>query len=47
MQALKDEKTIEAENRIENLDEFLTVAIEFDEQCWKYTSRILRRNYTI
>ena len=32
MQALKDEKTIEAENRIENLDEFLTVAIEFEEQ---------------
>ena len=31
MQALKDEKTIEAENRIENLDEFLTVAIEFEE----------------
>ncbi len=32
MQALKDEKTIESENRIENLDEFLTVAIEFEEQ---------------
>ena len=32
MQALKDENTIEAENRIENLDEFLTVAIEFEEQ---------------
>ena len=32
MQALKDEKIIEAENRIENLDEFLTVAIEFEEQ---------------
>jgi len=31
-QALKDENTIEAENRIENLDEFLTVAIEFEEQ---------------
>ena len=32
MQALKDEKTLEAETRIENLDEFLTVAIEFEEQ---------------
>lgn len=31
-QALKDEKTIEAENRIENLNEFLTVAMEFEEQ---------------
>ena len=30
--ALEDEKTVEAENRLENLDEFLTVAIEFEEQ---------------
>ena len=30
--ALEQEKTIEAENRIENLDEFLTVAIEFEEE---------------
>ena len=30
--ALEDENTIEAENRIENLDEFLTVAIEFEEE---------------
>ena len=30
--ALENENTIEAENRIENLDEFLTVAIEFEEQ---------------
>ena len=30
--ALEDEKTIEAENRIENLNEFLTVAIEFEEE---------------
>ena len=30
--ALQNENTIEAENRIENLDEFLTVAIEFEEQ---------------
>ena len=31
-QALENENTIEAENRIENLDEFLTVAIEFEEE---------------
>ena len=30
--SLEDENTIEAENRIENLDEFLTVAIEFEEE---------------
>ena len=30
--ALEDENTLEAENRIENLEEFLTVAIEFEEQ---------------
>ena len=30
--ALEEENTVEAENRIENLDEFLTVAIEFEEQ---------------
>ena len=30
--ALENENTIEAENRIENLEEFLTVAIEFEEQ---------------
>ena len=30
--ALKNENTIEAENRIENLDEFLTVAIEFEDE---------------
>ena len=32
IEALKEAKTIEAENRIENLDEFLTVAIEFEEE---------------
>ena len=31
-QALEKENTIEAENRIANLDEFLTVAIEFEEE---------------
>ena len=30
--ALQNENTVEAENRIENLDEFLTVAIEFEEE---------------
>ncbi len=30
--ALEIENTVEAENRIENLDEFLTVAIEFEEE---------------
>lgn len=30
--ALENENTIEAENRIENLEEFLTVAIEFEEE---------------
>ena len=30
--ALENENTVEAENRIENLEEFLTVAIEFEEQ---------------
>ena len=30
--ALEQENTVEAENRIENLEEFLTVAIEFEEQ---------------
>ena len=31
-QALENENTIEAENRIEHLDEFLTVAIEFEDE---------------
>ncbi len=31
-EALEKEKTIEAENRIANLEEFLTVAIEFEEE---------------
>ncbi len=30
--ALQDEKTVESETRIENLNEFLTVAIEFEEE---------------
>lgn len=32
IKALEDEKTIEAENRIENLEEFLTVAMEFEKE---------------
>lgn len=31
--ALEQENNVEAENRIENLEEFLTVAIEFEEQA--------------
>ena len=30
--ALEEEKTVEAENRIENLEEFLTVAMEFEKE---------------
>ncbi len=30
--ALEEEKTLEAENRIENLEEFLTVAMEFEKE---------------
>lgn len=32
IEALKNENTIESESRIQNLDEFLTVAIEFEEE---------------
>ena len=32
MKALESENTVEAENRIANLEEFLTVAIEFEEE---------------
>jgi DNA helicase-2/ATP-dependent DNA helicase PcrA len=32
MKALEAENTIEAESRVENLDEFLTVAMEFEEE---------------
>jgi DNA helicase-2/ATP-dependent DNA helicase PcrA len=35
--SLEQENTIEAENRIENLDEFLTVAMEFEEQSAENT----------
>ena len=36
-QALKNENTIEAESRIQNLDEFLTVAIEFEDESAENT----------
>ena len=32
LEALENEKTIESENRIENLEEFLTVAMEFEKE---------------
>ena len=44
MQALENENTIEAENRIANLEEFLTVAIEFEEESAENT---FGRNYFI
>ena len=37
IKALESEHTIEAENRIANLEEFLTVAIEFEEQIAENT----------
>ena len=36
-QALKDENTVEAESRIENLEEFLTVAMEFEKEAAENT----------
>ena len=35
--ALEEENTVEAENRVENLEEFLTVAIEFEEESAENT----------
>ena len=32
LKSLEDENTIEAENRIENLEEFLNVAVEFEKE---------------
>ena len=37
LKALELEDTTQAENRIENLDEFLTVAIEFEEEAAENT----------
>src|SRR5574344_1955276 len=35
--SLEEENTVEAENRVENLEEFLTVAIEFEEESAENT----------
>ncbi len=45
--ALKDENTIEAESRIQNLDEFLTVAIEFEEESADNTLAEFLENMTL
>lgn len=37
VKALENENTVEAESRIQNLEEFLTVAIEFEEQMAENT----------
>ncbi len=37
IKALEEERTLEAQNRIANLDEFLTVAIEFEEESAENT----------
>ena len=47
MKALKDENTIEAESRIENLDEFLTVAMEFEEESADNTLQEFLENMTL
>ena len=45
--ALKDENTIEAESRIQNLDEFLTVAMEFEEESADNTIQEFLENMTL
>ena len=45
--ALKDENTIEAESRIQNLDEFLTVAMEFEEESADNTLAEFLENMTL
>ncbi len=45
--ALENENTVEAENRIENLEEFLTVAIEFEEQSAENTLNDFLENITL
>ena len=45
--ALKNENTIEAESRIQNLDEFLTVAIEFEEESADNTLQEFLENMTL
>ena len=46
-QALENENTVEAENRIENLEEFLTVAIEFEEESAENTLSEFLENITL
>ena len=45
--ALQDENTIEAESRIQNLDEFLTVAMEFEEESADNTLAEFLENMTL
>ena len=45
--ALKDENTVEAESRIQNLDEFLTVAMEFEEESADNTLQEFLENMTL
>ena len=45
--ALKDENSIEAESRIQNLDEFLTVAMEFEEESADNTLQEFLENMTL
>lgn len=47
MKALKDEDTVEAESRIENLEEFLTVAMEFEEESADNTLQEFLENMTL
>ena len=46
-QVLENENTVEAENRIENLEEFLTVAIEFEEESAENTLSEFLENITL
>ena len=45
--ALKEENTVEAESRIENLEEFLTVAMEFEEESADNTLQEFLENMTL
>ena len=45
--ALKNENTVEAESRIQNLDEFLTVAIEFEDESANNTLQEFLENMTL
>ncbi|MBR2786632.1 MAG: UvrD-helicase domain-containing protein [Clostridia bacterium] len=45
--ALKEENTIEAESRIQNLEEFVTVAMEFEEESANNTLQEFLENMTL